>query len=251
MALLEYYPKQNKIFLSEIIDKIKSDKEISADSKIVNRLKEKGTKVKLLGVNAPLVLPKCVRCKLRCPGYELCNEEEVVWMREFHESIQKKKKTFKMFAPYSERCSEYFISNELEEPFHTQPAMGANLAPLWARSHFLSRRLRLPSIEVFPKLSLWRIGQSLSIQKAHLRFHKHTFEGDESRLAILKALVDREIAFLYEQDVRLMVQNPQAFDSFLAALTAILKFKNQCESKPDGFPQEEGWIEIPKKDIIW
>ena len=40
-------------------------------------------------------------------------------------------------------------------------------------------------------------------------------------------------------------------DAFILALTALLKSKGQCESRPKGFPKEESWIDHPKRDIIW
>ena len=100
-------------------------------------------------------------------------------------------------------------------------------------------------------MSLWRIGSALGIQKSYLRFHKHQVGGAEARQAILKQLVSREIAFIYEQDVRLMIDNSNAFDAFICGLTAILKFTNQCEKRPKDFPKAEGWIEIPKESIVW
>ena len=67
----------------------------------------------------------------------------------------------------------------------------------------------------------------------------------------LNALVKKEVVFLYEQDIRLMVKKSQAFEAFILALTAFLSSKDQCEVRPKNFPQEESWIEVPKKDIIW
>lgn len=172
-------------------------------------------------------------------------------MWEYYQKQIAEKRNHKLFTPYTERCIEQYITTELEEPFAPQHALGANQAPLWARAQFLLKRVNAPAIEVFPKLSLWRIGRALDIQKSYLRFHKHQIGGDDARLAILKELVRREIAFLYEQDVRLMVENTHAFDAFICALTAVLKYKGQCEKRVKGFPSQEGWIEIPKLDILW
>ncbi len=125
------------------------------------------------------------------------------------------------------------------------------MAPLLARAYFIRRRLKIKAIEVQPQLSLWRIGKALHIQKSYLKFHKHQIGGDEARMAILKEMVRREIAFLYEQDVRLMVESASAFDAFICAMTAVLKFKGLCEKRPKDFPNGAGWIEIPKENIIW
>ena len=48
-----------------------------------------------------------------------------------------------------------------------------------------------------------------------------------------------------------MVESGNAFDAFICALTGVLKFKGQCEKKPKEIPANEGWIEIPKENIVW
>jgi predicted nuclease with RNAse H fold len=251
LAFLEYYPEHNKIFLSQVIDRIKVEGDISADLVLHEGIINRNVPTEYLAYNVPLTLPKCMTCKLKCPGYESCKEEEILWMWDLYRRLENEGVEKKLFTPYTERCVEQYLATELEEAFQSQHAFGANMAPLAARAHFINRRLKLKTIEVYPKLSLWRIGRALNIQKSHLRFHKHHTTGNEARLAILKELVRREIAFLYEQDVRLMTENGNAFDAFICALTAVLKFKGECEKRPKGFPKAEGWIEIPKETIVW
>jgi len=250
--LIEYYPEQKKIFLSQIVERLRSEGDISSDLQIIELIERVPQDFQAIAFNAPLTLPKCVRCQLKCPGYEVCAEPEIQWMWQHHrERLVPKNAKARLFTPYTERCAEQWLMTELEEDFQIQHGLGANQAPLFARARFLSRRLTAPVIEANPKVSLWRIGRSLNIQKSYLKFHRHAVGGDEARAAILMALVKRDIAFLYEQDVRLMVANPNAFDAFICALTALLKTKGQCEPRPAGFPIDEAWIEIPAKDIIW
>ena len=125
------------------------------------------------------------------------------------------------------------------------------MAPLTARAHFIRRRIKVPMLEVHPRLSLWRIGRALKIAKSHLNFNSNSVEGDESRLVILKALMDRNIAFVYQQDLRVLVENNHAFEAFLCALTAYLKYRGQCAPSPKDFPRQEAWIEYPVEDIQW
>jgi hypothetical protein len=172
-------------------------------------------------------------------------------MRDVHRKRAPSKRPNKMFTPYTERAAEIHIAHALEEEFHPPHALGSNSAPLTARAHFLSRRLKTSLIEVYPKLTLWRIGVALDIPKTHLRFHRHSVDGDEARLHILKTLIDREIAFIYHQDLRLMVENNSAFEAFLSALTAFLVYRGQNERRPVGFPKGEAWIEYPKEKISW
>lgn len=251
LAVMEYFPKHKKIFLSRIFDKIKSDESISADLKICEILQQYRNEVHTLALDTPWQLPLCLTCTLKCPGFENCREPHVQWMWDQHRKRTKKKRPKKLFTPYTERCFEMFALSELEEVFTMNHAMGANSAPLLARAAFLKRRIDLPVIEVFPKLSLWRLGRTLGVMKSHLRFHRHSVGGDESRRNILDHLTDRNIAFVYQQDVKLMIENNHAFEAFLCALTAFLKFKDQTESRPESFPKSEIWIEFPNKKLDW
>ncbi len=248
---LEYYPRQKKIFLKEINEKIRSTDQESSDLILHNLITHIPKPLEYVAFDVPLQLPKCIRCKLKCPGYEVCSEPEIKWLRKNYFSKNKKSNAHKMFTPYTERCVEAYLSSELEEVFHPPHAMGSNAAPLMARALYLSRRLNVKCIEVYPKLSLWRIGSSLNIQKSYLRYHKHSIDGEEIRAAILKQLIDKNIVFIYAQDIKILVSNAFAFDAFLCGLTAVLKYQNQVDKRPRGFPVEESWIEIPKKNLAW
>jgi len=252
IAVMEFYPDQKRVFLRSLRERVTARGEQTADDVLCEILNRDEKDLALIAIDAPLQLPKCIRCALpSCPGVEACREPEIKWMRELHRKRDKTKRPNKMFTPYTERAVEVFISNELEEPFHPSHALGANAAPLTARADFLRRRLKAPLIEVYPKLTLWRIGTALNMQKSHLRFHRHAVDSDESRLSILKKLIEKEIAFVYQQDLRVMVENNAAFEAFLAALTAFLKIRGQTERRPPGFPKEESWIEFPKQKIQW
>ncbi len=251
VAVLEYYPKHHKVFLSRIFEKIKSDDNISADLKIHEILEQYKGDIKCVAFDVPLQTPFCMRCQLRCPGYENCREPQIQWMWDHFRERQKKKKVKRLFTPYTQRSVEMFLATELEEAFILQHALGANTAPLLARAHFVARRLTVPVIEVFPKLSLWRIGRSLNMMKSHLRFHKHAVGGDESRRAILNGLSTHNIAFVYEQDVKLMISNNHAFEAFICALTGFLSYKGQTQERPKNFPLNESWIEFPQDNIKW
>lgn len=251
LAVLEYYPKHKKVFLSRLVEKIKSDEVHSADFKIQEIIEQYHGEIESVAFDVPLNLPFCTHCVTTCPGIEGCPQPHVKWMWEYTRKQNKKKKPKKLFTPYTQRCVEMYLSTELEEPFTLQHAMGANMAPLLARALFIKRRLKMPCIEVFPNLSIWRIGRSLNVMKSHLRFHRHSVMGDESRKEILQALGTHNVAFVYDQDVKLMIENNHAFESFICALTAFLKYKVGTEPRPEGFPPNEDWIDFPKTTINW
>lgn len=251
LAILEYYPKHHKVFLAKIFERIRTEENISADLKIHEILEQYNGMIHTLALDTPWRTPHCLSCKLRCPGYESCHEPHIKWMWDYANSKNQKKKPKKLFTPYTQRAVEMHLATELEEPFHLSHAMGANVAPLLARAAFILKRLNIPAIEVFPKLSVWRIGQSLHVLKSQLRSHKHSAVGEESRRGILKELGEFNVAFVYDQDRRLMIENSHAFEAFICALTAFLEYKGQTEARPRGFPKSEDWIAFPKEKINW
>jgi hypothetical protein len=250
VAIVEYYPKHKKVFLSRLVEKIKSDEVHSADFKVHEIIAQYHDELDFVAFDVPFRLPFCLSDKC-CGGIETCPQPHVKWMWDYTRKLHKKKKPRKLFTPYTQRCVEMYLATELEEPFILQHAMGANCAPLLARAMYIKQRLKAKSIEVFPKLSLWRIGRSLHVMKSHLLFHKHAIGGDESRRAILHALSTHNIAFVYDQDVKLMIENNHAFEAFICALTGFLKFKGLTEPRPDGFPAMEDWIDFPIPSIRW
>ncbi len=245
VAVLEYFPEHKKLFLARLYEKIKTEEFISADLKIHEIIGQYHKEIEYIAFDVPLTLPRCLDCPSKCAGYETCTLPENVWMREFYTKVNKNKKPKKMFTPYTQRCVEAYIAHGLEEPFEIHHALGSNMAPLTARAQYIRRRLEAPQIEVFPRLSVWRIGLDLKVAKSHLKFHKHAVGGDESRKVFLSALSEKKGVFLYQQDVKSMVENNHAFEAFVCAYTAFLKFNKQTEPRPPGFPKSEAWIDFP------
>lgn len=251
LSVLDYYPEQKRIFLSKIFEKIKNEENISADLKIHEIIEQYQPEVELLGVDVPWELPLCLTCQLNCPGYENCTEPHIKWMWNHLQTTQKKKKPKRTFTPYTQRSAEMYLATALEEPFILPHMLGSNSAPLVARAKFILRRFQQAKIEVNPKLSVWRIGRSLGIRPSQLKFHRHSIGGDDSRRLILNTLAEHNIAFLYEQDRKLMIENNHAFESFICAMTAFLKSKDLTENRPENFPTHETWIEFPQAKIPW
>lgn len=249
VAVLEYYPENKKIFLSRIFEKIKSDEKISGDLKIHELIEQNQANTPYVAFDTPWNLPSCLTCKLKCAGYENCREPHIEWMWRHWQDKHKKKRPKKLFTPYTQRCVEMYLQTELEEPFNLPHAMGANSAPLLARANFIQRRLSTEAIEVYPKLTMWRLGQALNLMKSQMRNHRAAFGGDDIRAQFLQVLNEQNIAFVYHQDMKLMIENGHAFDAFLCGFTAYLKYKGVTEGRPKGFPTYEDWVEFPKQNL--
>lgn len=248
--MLDYYPEHKKVFLSKLVEKIKNDGRESADLKIRKLVEEfsEGTESIALDVpwNPPLSFTSA-----STEDYETSQEPHILWMWKHYDKINAKKKPKRLFTPYTQRCVEMYVSTELEEPFLLNQALGANNAPLLARAAYLQRRFHLPTIEVSPKISLWRIGRSLHLMKSHLRSHRNSVGGAEARRIALQSLSEHNVVFLYSQDQKAMAENNHSFEAFICALTGFLKYKKMTEPRPTGFPKKEDWIEIPVQGIRW
>lgn len=244
VSIIDYYPDQGKIFLSKLIEKIKAEEFISADLKIHEIITQYQDQIKSVAFDVPLSLPKCITCKLQCPGYETCSEKEIKYIRNLYQKNDSKKKPKKMYTPYTQRCVEAYLASS-EDEVDIQHALGSNLAPLAARGLFISRRLKLKSLEVNPKLSVWRLGQALRVNKTHLKVYRNSVGGEEARTAFLHLMSEKWSVFFYQQDFKILADNFHAFDSFICAYTAYLNHQAETEKPPVGFPAAERFIEIP------
>lgn len=246
VAIVEYYPEQKKVFLARLYEKVKGELPlISVDYKLHEILKQYEGQAELLAFDVPLSWPVCLDCQLKCPGYETCGEAELKWFRKFYDKINQKKKPARGFTPYTQRCVDTYLSFALEEKFDIQHAMGSNMAPLTARAHFLARRLDIPKIEVNPRISIWRLGLQARVSKSHLRGHKHAVTGPDNRRSFLSHFADRSGVFVYQQDMKSMIENNHAFEAFICAYTAYLSFLGETEKRPDDFPASSSWVEFP------
>lgn len=235
--------------MSHLYEKIKNEEQISADLKIHQLLQQHLGKDGAWAVDVPMRQPFCLRCQAECPGFEVCKIEPIPWLWRQHKEAQAQKKTQKLFNPYLQRPCEVWVNHHFEEPLQVGPAMGSNTAPLLARSHFISRRLASTPREVMTRASVWRIGSSLGLMKSQLRSHRHSIHGEGVRRSFVKALIERNWVFIYEQDRKILIENNHAFESFIVALTVFLSEQSCTEDRPEDFPKNEDWPEIPKINI--
>lgn len=248
LVVLDYFEKQNKLFLTHVFEQIQGDAVAPADQILVQIIKENTNRqTALLALDAPMHWPKCVTCRLKCPGYERCKEPEITWFWKQHKRQRKNKPRVKLFTPYTQRVVENYLSSEVAEELPPLETLGANTAPIASRALFLLKRIKhIQAIEVFPSLSVLKIGQSLKIPKSHFLHYKHLVGGDESRQVILDHILAEDMVFIYQQDYHRLIANLDAFEALFCALTGFLKFKGECEKPPKDLPLKQGWIEYPK-----
>lgn len=85
---------------TKIYDRIVGDINHSADQKIIEILESYKESIEYISVDTPFQQPLCI-IKLKCPGYEVCKVDHIVWMRKQIQKKQKKKKVKKQFTPYT------------------------------------------------------------------------------------------------------------------------------------------------------
>ncbi len=251
LCILEYYVKQNRLFLSEFHENIEEKPRLTADTQIIKIFDKIKKNLAVVGIDAPLKSPKCMRCKLTCPGLEKCEEPEIKWMWKWHKKRSPQKRPNKIFTPYTERCVEQYVSTEIDAPIYPDHAFGSNKGPLTARALFLKRRMgKTNTIEVMPKLSTWVLGHEIGLRPSQILFYKNSTDGSVVRQNFLNLWNEKEKSFIYQKDFKIMVKDVFAFEAFICAYTAFLSSKQLCEPRPKGFPKNEAWIAFPKLDGI-
>jgi hypothetical protein len=248
LAALEYYPREQKIFLLDIYDKISGHDDQTGDEALLEIIEEEKPTAECLAVNIPLTLPPCVTCTRRtCPLPGKCTVPAVRFMRE----TVRRAKTQEI-TPYTQRPVELHIRHTVlpaldkSSHFDVDEALGGTKAPLTVRMHFLMKHLDgLEIIEAWPKLTVASLAKKLGLSKQVIESHRDIEKGVKAREEILDALVHGPGIFIYDRDMQKLARSLTAFDAFICAYTALLTHTDSYVKPPRGFPASTGWVEYP------
>jgi hypothetical protein len=254
LAAIEYYPREEKIFLLDIYDRVAGHDHQTGDEALLEIIGELGPGTRRVGVNVPIELPPCITCTRKtCPMPARCSVPAVKWMRDATRRAARAGARAREFTPYTQRPAELFIRYgvlpKLPEwtRLEIDEALGGNKAPLTARMHFLRCHLKSFELaEVWPKLTVALLAQDLGLHRRTVTTYRHLEQGAHARGEILEALVSRHGVFIYERDVRKLAQSLAAFDAFVCAYTALLSDLGRCVKLPRDFPPSAGWLEFPR-----
>jgi len=264
LAVLEYYPKERKVFLLDIYDKISSNDEQNGDEALLETLQETTnldkSRVAKLGVNVPVTLPPCIGCtRPACRAQQKCTGPTVQWMRDLTERAREDEElavNVLEFTPYTQRPFELWARYKIlpmlppDFRFEIDEALGGNRAPLTARMHFLGKHLKnLPVVEVWPKLTISVLAAILGIPKRVILKYRKPEEGYQARMDLLETIALKQGVFIYERDLKKLASSLTAFDSFLCAYTAMLSDLDLTAKPPKGFPKDSGWVEYPIRQV--
>jgi hypothetical protein len=257
LAVLEFYPREQKIFLLDVYDRISGHNEQTGDQALIETIEEatanEKNRISKIGVNVPIELPPCITCTKRsCLTATGCMETAAKWMREFAKKAAENPDlgvNILEVTPYTQRPFEiwarYGILPALHEDFRFEidEALGGNRAPLTARMHYLKRHFsKLPIVEVWPKLTLSTIAQAFHLPKRLLLNYRKPEEGYAARVELLETIAMKKGVFIYDRDLKKLGQSLTAFDAFICAYTAVLSDRDMTVKAPKGFPKNSSWV---------
>lgn len=231
LSVLEYFKKENRLFLLNLVEGIGPDEEISGDEQLLDCLTPYQGKGNILTVNVPTAFPPCAPCK-----HTNCDSSpEVKWMRAFSKNNH--------FTSYTQRPVDLWLK---KFQFEVDEALGGSKAPLTARMSYIKRKLKkIELLEANPKISTMRIGQSLKIPTRVIENIRSLERGATARKEFISKLMSEENIFIYEGDFKKICLNLTAFDSFLCGYTGFLSKIGKCEKRPKSFPKQSSWVEVP------
>ena len=255
IAVLEYYPKEKKVFLLDLYDRIHEEGKTS-DEALLNLLEELRESVVKMGVNVSLDLPPCIECTRKaCLTPAGCLLPAVKWMRDLTKKAARNPelaKKVREFTPYTQRPIElwirYQVLPKLPEAFRFEvdETLGGNRAPLNARMHYLMKHLKAYGLfEVWPKLTIAVLAVELGWTRRMVLNYRNLEEGAQMREKMLESLARHRGIFIYDRDVRKLSNSLAGFDSFISAYTAMLADNSGCEEAPHSFPAGQHWLQFP------
>lgn len=259
LVLLEFFPKEGRVFVREQIPHVTATSARYGDEVLVDLI----TKLEpdAIGVNAPLTLPPCVRCRYpNCGGYRECDYAPVRWMHK--EAVRARIPALKHPTPYTQRPIDVFLRTRVQPRFtidlFLEESLGAGRAPLAARMQYLQTRLKPRRfLETNPRIALVGMADWFGITHRELRRYRLPEEGVEHRRNILDKLqtdlTDFGLPqlFLYEAELGAIAQELASFQALLSGFVVICGQAGFLEKPRRGFDARWGFIAIPKPRAEW
>lgn len=207
----------------------------------------------VVGINAPLTLPPCVRCSLPCPTVEHCEVPAVMWMRKWGPRLRRRGRSDPSkpaVTPYTQRATEVLLT---AVGIHPRETLGQGTGPLAARAAYLRRhlspRLRLHEnlLEVHPRATIAR----LFGPKIERRIRTGETEAIWNARKDVLTRLPEGMAFDYVWP-ELVVRNTHVFHAVLCAFTSFL-WATQRWHGPTDLVSEHPHVNDAAEDLehIW
>jgi len=233
---LDFYPEQNRLFLSELQSKILFDSGLSPDEQLVQWALARRDSCSLV-FDVPISLPSCFNCDCaNTHGPEYCLKPDVQWMLEYTRA--KGLRPAKPITPYTQRALDLYLADYNGGKFEVGHALGSNLAPLTVRARFLIKRIPIAIFEIQPRVVSFILGSNFGVAKSQLSCLYLSSRGEEARALFLKKMVEKTGIFIYKQDSRYLSENYHAFNSLLCAYMGFLRHQNLVVNLPKPLSHE-------------
>ena len=259
LVLLEYYPKDKKVFVSERVPNVAATATRYGDEVLLDHLRK--LKPARIGVNAPLSLPPCVRCRYpECGGYRECSYAPVRWMHE--EAVRAKIPVLKHPTPYTQRPVDVFLRTRVQPRYgidlFIEESLGAGRAPLAARMQYLQSQIgKKLFLETSPRLALVGIADWYGVTARELRRYRLPEDGVEHRRHILVKLQEDLTAFglpqlfLYEAEAQEIAESLPCFQALLSGFMVVCADAGFLRDRDPDFEKSWSFVAIPRPRAEW
>ncbi len=244
--------------------------EVWHDDVLLDHLRTLDADDVVLGINAPLTVPACLRCQLGlCPGKSACEDPAVQWLQGegseiIAEAIASDRNRIALIPggpgahhrpgrysrkranvePYTHRASEVLL--HYRHGLLPRDSMGSGTGPIAARAlhlrrflHGLGFELNHNLLEVSPRAT---VHSFFGARKA--RGYKRDADPWETRASIIEGLSDMRFAPTSRLSREEVLSNDHCFEALLSGYTAYL-YARDGWTMPDGVFAEDGWIWAP------
>lgn len=236
-----------------------------SDTRLIETINDFGG-ADIFCLDAPITFPSCTHCERACPGVTDCPEPAVQGlMNLWQEDIDGEIRRARMPLPHTERFFEAYARRRYEHGLMGTPdiesVLSSNKAPLSARAHHLSRRLRAAYpraiiVETHPWLAA--VGWSLhcGYRLNHIAELRQPDSGKAARAGLLRKLelsrtAMRSAAFIEDLFVELC-DHVEIFAAAMAAMSGWGLVNGLCDIQPSFIQQGQkdplqGWALVPRE----
>ena len=219
----------------------------------------------VVGIDAPLTLPPCIRCTLPCPTVSRCEVPVVKWMRKWGPRLLpgRARSGKPSITPYTQRATEILSQGTGVAPRET---LGQGTGPLAARATYLRRhlspRLRLHEnlLEVHPRATLTRLFGAEVERRVRTGDTEAVWDARKDVLSRMPGRADPRSAVAFDYVwPELVVRNTHVFAAVVCAFTTFLWATAPQRSEAAELPAvaataraelghlwlEDGWVWAP------
>lgn len=254
LAVFDYFPENQRIFLAETHSRIEGGKGTSGDEALIEIFARLRVPTDVIGVNAPLGFAPCAECtRSFCPGASRCDVPEVQWMRGEAERVRWP--VAKRPTPYTQRAVDVALRTRVQPHFTlalpAEESLGSGRGPLAMRLRYLRRHVQSKVwLETAPRAALFALAGPFGLSQRELRLHREVEEGVEHRVNILEKLSQPRpglpLLFLYERELLAAAADLDLFDAAMSGLMAAYQAAGLLAPPPEGYQEDWGWLAVPR-----